>query len=254
MRDDIIKKYYDLKAIDVDKASRSVKIAFSEMQTKDRDGDIILPTAFDKTFKERGPGGSNEIWHLLDHTKNSFSALSKFKELWNTNTHAGGVSHYKNSFAWREVAWPIYEAGEFTQHSIGFQIVQEEQTKEANLIKELSLWEGSAVLWGANPNTPTMEVVKGLMNNEDERDITAAEKIDEIIKRVKNGKYNEENQSLLIYELKRVQVYFDTKHISELFKESTEPEVKATLPDDSKEKEAKLIVNIKKVFEEYGKR
>lgn len=248
------KKYYDLKALDVDKKTRSVKIAFAETVTKDRDGDIILPTAFDKTFQERGPQGSNEIWHLLDHTKNSFSALSKFKELWKNETHAGGVSVYKNSFAWREVAWPLYEAGEFTQHSIGFTIVKEEKTKEANLIKELNLWEGSAVLWGAQPNTPTYEVVKGMLNTEDDRDITASEKIEEIIRKIKNDKYSEENMSLLMYELKRVQMYFDTKNISELFKDTTEPEVKATLPDENKEeKERELIRNIKNLFQSYGK-
>ena len=32
------------------------------------------------------------------------------------------------------------------------------------------LWEGSAVLWGANPNTPTMQVIKSLAGITDEND------------------------------------------------------------------------------------
>jgi phage head maturation protease len=236
-------KKYDLKAVDLDNKTKSVKIAFSEMQTVDRDKDLIKPTAFDKTFKEQGPTGSNEIWHMLDHGKNSFSALSKFKELWRDNTHAGGISVYKNSFAWREVAWPIYEAGEFTQHSIGFTVVKESEGSGHNIIEEVKLYEGSAVLWGANPNTPTMEVVKALIGKEEDREITAAEKIDEIIKKIKNDKYSDDNSSLLVIELKRLQWLFDTKQVSEVFKESTEPEITSTQPE-SNEKDIRKAIDL----------
>jgi phage head maturation protease len=236
-------KKYDLKAVDLDNKTKSVKIAFSEMVSVDRDGDLILPTAFDKTFKERGPQGTNEIWHMLDHGKNSFSALSKFKELWRNDTHAGGVSLYKNSFAWREVAWPIYEAGEFTQHSIGFNVVKEHKAEGHNVIEEVQLYEGSAVLWGANPNTPTNEVVKALLAKDEDREITAAEKIDEIIKKIRNDKYSDDNSSLLIVELKRLQWLFDTKQISKVFEEATEPELTTTLPDRNEE-EVKNALNL----------
>jgi uncharacterized protein len=234
-------KKYNLKAVDIDNKTKSVKIAFSEMQTVDKDGDLILPTAFDKTFKERGPQGTNEIWHMLDHGKNSFSALSKFKELWRNDIHAGGVSVYKNSFAWREVAWPLYEAGDFNQHSMGFNVVSEQKSENHNVIKEVYLYEGSAVLWGANPNTPTMEVVKALMGKEEDREITAAEKIDEIIKKIKNDKYSDDNSSLLVVELKRLQWLFDTKQISEVFKEATEPEITTTQPETNDKDISKAI-------------
>jgi uncharacterized protein len=238
-----INKKYNLKAVDLDNKTKSVKIAFSEMQSVDRDGDLILPTAFDKTFKERGPQGTDEIWHMLDHGKNSFSALSKFKELWRNDVHAGGVSHYKNSFAWREVAWPIYEAGEFNQHSIGFGIVKERKAEAYNVIEEVHLYEGSAVLWGANPNTPTYEVVKALLGKDEDREITAAEKIDEIIKKIKNDKYSDDNSSLLVIELKRLQWLFDTKQVSKVFEESTEPVITTTLPD-SNDKDIKSALNL----------
>jgi phage head maturation protease len=236
-------KKYNLKAVDIDTKKRSVKVAFSEMQTVDRDKDLIKPTAFDKTFKEKGPDGINEIWHMLDHGKNSFSALSKFKELWRNDIHAGGVSLYKNSFAWREVAWPLYEAGDFTQHSIGFSVVKESKGDGYNIIEEVELFEGSAVLWGANPNTPTYEVVKALIGQEEDREITAAEKIDEIIKKIKNDKYSDDNSSLLVVELKRLQWLFDTKQVSEVFKESTEPEITATQPE-SNDKDISKALNL----------
>lgn len=157
------KKYFNLKALDVDEKTKSVKVAIAEMETKDRDGDVIVPEAFNRTIKNKGPKGSNEIWHLLDHTPTSFSALSKFSELFVEGKHLVGVSKYKQDlFAWREVAWPLYVSGDFTQHSIGFSTVKAKKKDDYNEIQEIELWEGSAVLWGANPNTPTLGVTKSL--------------------------------------------------------------------------------------------
>lgn len=243
---ELIKKVFDLKALDVDTKTKQVKIAISQLESKDRDDDIFDPSAYDKTIKENGPRGTNEIWHLLDHTPRSFSALSKFKELGKEGKYIVGVSNYKNSFAWREVAWPLYEAGDITQHSVGFEILKAEErdSKGIRIIKEVRLYEGSAVLWGANPDTPTMQVVKGLLNLEEDRDITAAEKIEELLKKLKQERkgFTEEDYSLFIIELKRLQTLFDAGQVKNIFepdenstqqttKETTEPELKATLPD-----------------------
>lgn len=245
---DLIKKVFNLKALDVDTKTKRVKVAIAELESVDRDNEVFDPSAFNKTIKENGPNGSNEIWHLLDHTSKSFSALGKFKELGREGKHIAGVSHYKDSFAWREVAWPLYEAGDINQHSVGFEVLDKvdgKSDKEPRILKEVRLYEGSAVMWGANPNTPTMEVVKSLLNIDEDRDITAAEKIEEILKRLKKERpgFNDEDNSLLIIELKRLQVLFDSGRINQIFKEpeqkttpetthkATEPELTTTLPD-----------------------
>lgn len=239
------KKIINVSALDVDKKTRRVKVAISQLQEEDREKDVFDPTAYDKTMNENGPKGTNEIWHLLDHTQNSFSALSKFSELGREGIYIAGVSQYKNSFAWREVAWPLYEAGDITQHSVGFETLKatERDSKGVRIIKEVRLWEGSAVLWGAQPDTPTMAVVKSLMNIEDDREITAAEKIEELMKKLKNHRagYNEEDYSLFIIELKRLQTLFGEGQIAKIFEpeqkptqqtqEATEPEQKTTLPE-----------------------
>ena len=51
-------------------------------------------------------------------------------------------------------------AGCINQHSIGFSTVVDEYDKANNVrtIKEVILYEGSAVLWGANDLTPTLDV------------------------------------------------------------------------------------------------
>lgn len=243
-----MKKIYDLKAVDVDSKQKSVKIAFAQMEDVDNDNDIFDIHAFDKSIKERGPQGTNEIWHLLDHTTKSFSALSKFKEIYTEGKYLIGVSMFKNSFAWREVAWPLYEAGDFTQHSIGFETIDSEKRKDGvRIIKDVRIYEGSAVLWGAQPDTPTVQVAKALLNIEDDTDITASEKIEELVKKIYKGRFDED-QSLLVIELKRLQYLFDSKNIVSLFSKSpqnpTEPEITTTLPETRIKKDWTQVLNI----------
>jgi hypothetical protein len=223
-----IKKVIETKALDVDVKTRHVKIAISQLESVDRDNDIFDPKAYDKTIKENGPKGMNEIWHLLDHdhTSLNFSALSKFKELYRDGKYLIGVSEYRNSFAWREVAWPLYEAGDITQHSVGFETIKDERNNDTGvrLIKEVRLYEGSAVLWGAQSDTPMMRIVKNLLNVDDDAEITAVDKIDQLIKQIKKGRF-EDDQTILIPELKRLQVLFESGEIKKIFKE---PDIKST--------------------------
>ena len=74
----------------------------------------------------------------------------------------------------------MYADGLINQHSIGFSIIKDEMSKKDNvrIIKEVALWEGSAVLWGANPNTPTFEVMKSM--GEEEKKVTLNSKIGKI--------------------------------------------------------------------------
>jgi phage head maturation protease len=222
------KKIINCKALDIDTKKKSVKIAIGETESIDRDKDIIVPTAAVKTMKERGPEGTNEIWHLLDHTPKSFSALSKFSEMSMTGKYISGVSMYKDSFAWREVAWPLYESGDFTQHSIGFEVVKSQDRKGYREIQEITLYEGSAVLWGANPHTPTLAVMKSLGIDPAKDDLIS--RIERLAKGLKTGQYEDDShKSLIIIELQQIkQDVFDIVN-------STEPELKATLPDDIKD-------------------
>ncbi len=221
------KKYNTCKTLDIDTTNRQVKIAIAEMQTVDRDKEIFDNRAFDKSVKENGPNGTNEIWHLLDHDKNSFSALSKFKEVGTDGKYLYGVSQYKDSFAWREVAWPLYEAGDFTQHSIGFTPLDKQKQKDGTtIITSARIWEGSAVLWGANPNTPTLGIQKAISDLFDENELDTEEivkhRFEKLIKRIQDEKFTEVNKNLLTIELMRLQSMY----------KATAPEEKPTLPDN----------------------
>src|SRR5689334_17408068 len=111
------RKVFDLKTLDVDAKTKSVKIAIAELESVDRDNDIFSVTAFDKTIKERGPLGSKEIWHMADHGWTLTSALSKFKELYKEGKYIVGISEYRDTALWRDTVWPLYEAGDINQHS-----------------------------------------------------------------------------------------------------------------------------------------
>jgi phage head maturation protease len=231
------RKYFNLKALDIDTSKRKVKVAVAEMETKDYDGDIIAPTAFNRTIKARGPQGTNEIWHLLDHNKTSFSALSKPEEIFVEGKYLAMVSPYRDTFAWREVAWPLYEAGDFTQHSIGYTVLQEQQHKDYNEIQEVLLWEGSAVLWGANRNTPTLGVAgKSLI--EQKEDVHA--RLNRLVKAVEKNVYGDD-PSLLVIELKQLQQWYDG------LKETTHPAEQATDPVENVKLSAEIAGQISKL-------
>lgn len=220
------KKIITCKTLDVDTTNRQVKIAIGETESIDSDKDLIIPTAAIKTMKERGPQGSNEIWHLLDHTPKSFSALSKFSEMGMYGKYIGGVSKYKDSFAWREVAWPLYESGDFTQHSIGFTTNKSVDRKDYREIQEITLYEGSAVLWGANRNTPTLAVMKSLGIDPGDDLIS---RIERLMKGLSLGQYEDDSHKSLI-EIELMQIKTDVFNIVK----STKPEEKSTLPEEIK--------------------
>jgi uncharacterized protein len=224
------KKILNLKALDVDSKTRQVKIAIAELESKDHDDDIIVPSAVERTIKNKGPKGSNEIWHLLDHTPTSFSALSKFKELYREGKYLVGVSEYKDSFAWREVAWPLYEGGDFTQHSIGFRTIKAEKKNGYREIQELELFEGSAVLWGANPNTPTMQVYKSLGFEEKKADLHS--RMERLLKFIHSSHDFEEKKSLIEIEFKQIQ-----QQLSDLQEQTTQPVEKTPDPVNVVDKE-----------------
>jgi HK97 family phage prohead protease len=202
-------KQYNIKAVDAavmdaDQSTRTVKVAFSQMGSVDRDNDIINSGAFTKTIKERGPKGSNQVWHLVDHNASLKSVLGKPHELYEESSYLIGITKMIDTPLGNDML-KMYADGLINQHSIGFSIIKDEMSKKDNvrIIKEVALWEGSAVLWGANPNTPTFEVMKGM--NEEEKKVTLNQRLERLFKALKHGSYTDESFSLLEIEIKQIQ-------------------------------------------------
>lgn len=230
-------KQYNIKAVDAsvmdaDQSTRTVKVAFAQMGSIDRDNDIINSGAFTKTIKERGPKGSNQIWHLVDHNASLKSALGKPHELYEESGYLIGITKMIDTPLGNDML-KMYAEGLINQHSIGFSIIKDEMSKKDNvrIIKEVALWEGSAVLWGANPNTPTFEVMKGM--NEEEKKVTLNQRLERLSKALKHGSYTDESFSLIEIEIKQIQ-----QHILEM---TTTP-AEAVKSDEEKAIEQLLLI------------
>ena len=149
----MLKKGFDIGFKDADTRQGIVTGYFAMFGNKDLDGDIIERGAFAKTISERGPNGKQLIKYLLDHDKNKVVAkitnlMEDEKGLYyeaRIGSHSAGQDFLK-----------MIESDLINQHSFGFRTIKEQydQQAKANRIKEVFLYEGSAVQFlGANPET-----------------------------------------------------------------------------------------------------
>lgn len=231
-----MKAGYEIKNIsdsvkDVDTSSRRVKVAISQVGSKDLDEDVIDTGAYAKTIKERGPKGSNLIWHLTDHYASLKNAVGKFSDLYMEGNYLVGVTDIPKT-TWGNDVLEFYSTGTINQHSVGFRTIKSEPVNaetpnEYRLIKEILLYEGSAVLWGANPNTPTLSVGKSLTKEEvlGEYNKTMDE-LGKLHKMFKTGHLSDES-----YELIEMKISQLTDKLQQLFIEATQPAVKAVEPE-----------------------
>lgn len=225
-------KNIDCKAIDVDENSRVVKIALNKTGVKDNDNDIIEANAFDKTIKERGPKGKNLIWHLTDHYASLKHAIGKFKELYMDNSFLIGVTEIPKT-SWGNDVLELYKAGTINQHSIGYSTVKREIFNDDDwetryqVLKEITLFEGSAVLWGANEFTPTLSVGKALTLAERKTELDKTiEDLTTFHKMFRSGHLTDET-----YELIEVKLLQLTNKLQQLFEDTTQPAQEAVEPD-----------------------
>ncbi|QMW05326.1 HK97 family phage prohead protease [Spirosoma foliorum] len=151
-------------AADVDPAQGIIKGYFAHFGSKDSDGDIITKSAFDRTIKDHGPKGSNQIKHLLNHNPNWL--LGSIKELNPDQVGLAYVSQLLKGTDGKfipdaELVMAAVAQGVNLEHSIGYNEIPGKTEKKAdgNYLNELKLWEGSTLtFYGANPNTPVTEL------------------------------------------------------------------------------------------------
>ena len=188
-------KNYNATIKDLDVATGIVTGYFSQFNSIDLDGDVIMPGAFTKTIAERGPDSSKpEIAYLWQH--DTYKPLGKLLVLREDNFGLYFEAKMSDT-TWGEDALKLYRDGVITQHSIGYQVIKSVETtmdmeEEVDQIYEVKLWEGSAVTFGANPNTP----FTGFKSVEERED-----RIKTLVKAIKNGSYTDETFGLIEFEL-----------------------------------------------------
>lgn len=173
---------------DVDTKKGIVEGFFSAFDVVDSDNDMIMPGAFKKSIQENGPDSDKpRIKHLFMH--DPAKPIGKLESLEETKFGLKFISTMSKSTLGQDVLM-MYQEGIITEHSIGFNTVQEEKSDDEiahNKLIELKLWEGSGVTWGANEYTPVVGVKSKFKTPEDFIDA-----IDKIKKALENGRYSDE--------------------------------------------------------------
>lgn len=216
-------KSYNDMILDIQPETRTVKACWSRIGNVDLDGDIIVAEAFTKTIKERGPNGKNMIWSLVDHKADMAHTLGKPKELYIEGDMLVAVTDLIETEC-GEDAIKLYEAGLINQHSIGFSTLKSDVDQKTGIrtITELKLYEGSAVLWGANPETPTL----GFKGEFKETKENLSLRLENLIKAFRGGSFTDDTFALMEIQIKQIQAELLTLEIAETItqpEESVEP-------------------------------
>ncbi|MCR9066277.1 MAG: HK97 family phage prohead protease [Cytophagales bacterium] len=235
MRPYIRKTGVESPLLDID-SKGFVRVAVNKVNVKDHDGDVIVPEAYTKTLKE----SKELIYHLTDHSWQFVNSLiARPKDIYlkddflvfdseidlKTNPH-GAYMHAR------------YQSGDVQQHSIGSYFIKASKKDDYQEVTELQLLEGSAVLWGANPHTPTLEVKAMTVDQRDEA-------LKSILKQIEEH-YNSFKRYLKTG-ITAEDTLFMGRHLSQLHTElesikATKPP-HSTLPEKMSSEEIKSIIN-----------
>jgi HK97 family phage prohead protease len=157
-------KNLDYEVKDIDNVSRRVKVALSRFGNVDSDGDVIIRGAFAKSIQERGPSSqtNRKIQFLRYHDFEQ--QIGIWESLEETNDYLIGIGKLGRSTKGSDALFD-YEDGVIREHSIGFQLLPDKlmlRPDGIREVKEVVLWEGSAVTFGANDQTGVFSVGKSM--------------------------------------------------------------------------------------------
>ncbi len=243
---------------DLDLSKREVAIYLSTFDVIDSDNDMIAKGAFEKSLKERfiNNESNRKIAYLRYHDWQH--QIGKFTRLEEDNKGLFAVGELGTSTK-GEDALRDYDEGIITEHSIGFQYIEDrvkwiEDTSVKDdgyyLIEEVKLYEGSAVTFGANPYTEVIATGKA----EDKIDLfkKLSREINVVTKALINGRGTDERLYNLEMKLKYLNARIIDLAMIEPVTRSKTGEVKQidNIPSFSWSKMYNLI-EVKEPFADY---
>jgi len=201
--------------VKADESNRTVEGYFAGFGNIDSDNDRILQGAFAKSIQEHGPASSSnrKIAHLAYHdTRRPVGVIKELREdregLYfrsKMGTHTEGNDFLK-----------MYQEGIIREHSIGFNYiadkiteVQDEERGTIWDISEVKLWEGSAVVFGANSETPNLSIIKSQKDIDRELE-KLNERMEVFTKALTDGKLSEKYNNLFTLELMQIQKEYNS--------------------------------------------
>lgn len=183
---------------DIDTKNRIVTGYLTAFGNKDHDGDIGQYGMFAKTISENGPKSKNAIFFLNQHDwkqpHGKFAVLEEQKEGLYFESMPLPNTSYSND------AIILYQEKIINEHSYGYVVTKSEydKSKDARILKEVRLYEGSNVTLGANSNTP----FTGFKNMSLDQ---ISQKSNDIVKMLRNGNLTDDTFIQLELALKMLQ-------------------------------------------------
>jgi hypothetical protein len=181
---------------DVDTTGRILSLYWSAFDNKDRDGDVIVKGAFKKSIQEQGPKGLGEQWFIKFH--NPDLPIATPFELEEDNYGLLARIKLAADIPVQDDTLKMYRDGHFKHQSIGYRAILQQKVADYNEIREIKLYEGSLVLWAANPNARFVDI-KGFMT---EKDIS--KELELTIKGLRNGDYTDDGFALLEIKMRQL--------------------------------------------------
>ena len=181
--------------IDVDVKGRRIEGYLSSFNNVDSHNDTIMPTAFDKTVRERKENILFLNQHNWEQPHGFFMTLEPDERGLKFLSYPLPNTTYSND------AIELYDAGIIADHSIGFIPVKWDWDDDTQIrtLKEVKLFEGSNVTVGADRNTPYLG--RKAMTIEEIND-----KSSRITKMLRNGTLTDETFLKLEIALKQLQM------------------------------------------------
>ncbi len=211
--------------VKVSKDSTIVEGYLASFNNVDSDKDMFVKGAFSKSLFEHGveSESNRKIAHLAYHDVTR--PIGKFLELREDDrglyfkSELGSHTDGKDFLA-------MYKAGIIREHSVGFNYLRDKMFQKVDdngnqytLLTEVKLWEGSAVIFGANSETPNLTEIKSqedLNNHLDKLN----ERMESFIKAIKDGNITERYNDLFEIELQQLKSSYNTLIRKESFEDT----------------------------------
>ena len=198
--------------IDADEKAGIIKGYGSYFGNKDSDNDVIVKGAYKKTIAENG----ERVKYLYQHDMNQ--PIGKMTELYEDDKGLVFVAEIAKTQMGMDVV-ELMKSGVITENSVGIMPIQKENKGDYREIKEVKLYEISAVTLAANDQAKILDV-KGNIDVE-----KLSKRYDNLSKLIRKGSISDEMGFAIeaeILKLKSLFVEF-TKPIDEI----TSPKVEA---------------------------
>ena len=191
--------------IDADEKAGIIKGYGSYFGNKDSDNDVIVKGAYKKTIAENG----ERVKYLYQHDMNQ--PIGKMTELYEDDKGLVFVAEIAKTQLGKDVV-ELMKTGVITENSVGIMPIQKENKGDHREIKEVKLYEISAVTLAANDQAKILDV-KGNIDIE-----KLSKRYDNLSKLIRKGSISDEMGFAIeeeILKLKSLFVEF-TKPVDEI--------------------------------------